>query len=179
MQVLDQAVAATGLSPQQIAKYGCGVGVVLCMLGLGQIYITCMLGVIYPVIMSFIALESKGAADDKQWLTYWVVFGLFNIVDQFASFILHYIPFYHFLKLCFLVFLYLPQVKGATMVYDALILPNFASIDSKVGNMESALHNTSTSAVNASKDKLNDAANAVKGKAADAVNAGKAKIGMN
>ena len=137
------------------------------MLGMGQIYITCMLGVIYPVVMSFLALESKGHEDDKQWLTYWVVFGLFNIVDQFASIILHYIPFYHFLKLCFLVFLYLPQVKGATLVYNALILPNFEEIDAKVGNMESALSDTTNNAVNASKDKLNEV-----------VDAGKTKLGM-
>merc|ERR1712160_209466 len=118
-----------------------------------------MLGVIYPVVMSFLALESKGHEDDKQWLTYWVVFGLFNIVDQFASIILHYIPFYHFLKL--------PQVKGATLVYNALILPNFEEIDAKVGNMESALSDTTNNAVNASKDKLNEV-----------VDAGKTKLGM-
>ena len=138
-----------------------------------------MLGVIYPVVMSFLALESKTAEDDKQWLTYWVIFGLFNIVDQFAGFILHYIPFYHFLKLCFLVFLYLPGVMGACKVYDAVILPNFESIDSKVGNMESALADGTTSAVNASKDKLGE----MKGKAADAVtaakDAAKAKVGLN
>jgi len=120
-----------GLTHQQIAKYALGTGVVLCMLGLYQIYITCMLGVIYPEVMSFLTLSVKGSWDKKQWLSYWVVFGLFTLIDQFASTLLHYIPFYHFLKLCFLVFLYLPQVKGATLVNNALILPNPAKVQAK------------------------------------------------
>jgi receptor expression-enhancing protein 5/6 len=88
------------------------------MLGIGASYITCLIGVAYPAFMSFLALESGQESETTQWLTYWVVFGLFNIVDQFAGFILHFIPFYYFLKLGFLVFLFHPSFKGATYVYE-------------------------------------------------------------
>ena len=67
-------------------------GIVCVMLGIGATYITVAIGVAYPCFMSFIALESDGGEDDKQWLTYWVVFGLLNIVDHFAGFILAFIP---------------------------------------------------------------------------------------
>jgi receptor expression-enhancing protein 5/6 len=60
------------------------------------------LGVAYPVFMSFNALESNGLGDDLQWLTYWVVFGLFNMIDQFAGFVLYFILFYYVLKLAVL-----------------------------------------------------------------------------
>ena len=73
--------------------------------------------------MSFLALESEGLEDDKQWLTYWVCFGAFNIVDQFAGIILQFIPFYYFLKLGFLVYLFHPSIMGATAVYNNWIKP--------------------------------------------------------
>ena len=75
----------------------------------------------YPAYCSIKALESGSKADDTKWLTYWVVFGAFNIIDHFAGFILHFIPFYYVLKLAFLVFLFHPKTKGATWVYDSYL----------------------------------------------------------
>ena len=89
--------------------------------GFGSTYITCLLGVAYPAFMSFLALESDSENDDRQWLTYWVVFGFLNILDQYVGFILHFIPFYYVLKLAFLVFLFHPKTKGATWVYDSYL----------------------------------------------------------
>jgi receptor expression-enhancing protein 5/6 len=128
----------TGLSDSQIAKYGLALGVLFVMFGVGASYITCLLGVAYPAFMSFLALESNDEEDSTQWLTYWVVFGIFNIVDQFAGFILHFIPFYYFLKLAFLVFLFHPQFKGATYVYKNYIREAIKPID-KMADEASAL----------------------------------------
>jgi len=35
------------------------------MFGVGQVYITNLIGVAYPAFMSFLALESEGLDDDK------------------------------------------------------------------------------------------------------------------
>ena len=129
---MEQVAALTGLTPAQISKYGLGLGIVLVMLGIGSTYITTLLGVAYPVFMSFLALQSSGKDDDKQWLTYWVVFGLFNLLDQFAGFILTFIPFYFFLKLCFLVWLFHPATLGALTVYNAYILPNMKQYEKHI-----------------------------------------------
>lgn len=75
--------------------------------------------------MSFKALESEDPGDDKQWLTYWVCYGCFSIVDQFAGIILQFIPFYYFLKVGFMIYLMHPGTNGATMVYDTYINPLF------------------------------------------------------
>ena len=133
---MEKVAQMTGLTPGQISRYGLIAGIVLVMLGIGNTYITCLLGVAYPVFMSFLALESKGADDDKQWLTYWVVFGIFNIIDQFAGFILTFIPFYFFLKLIFLVWLFHPASQGATTIYNTYILPNMKQYEKHIIKLE-------------------------------------------
>ena len=105
------------------SKYGLLLGVAAVFLGIGQTYITVALGVAYPAFMSFLALETVERDDDKQWLTYWVIFGLFNIVDQWSGFILRFIPFYFVIKLCFLVWLFHPSTLGATIIYNTYVLP--------------------------------------------------------
>ena len=61
--------------------------------------------------------------DDKVWLTYWVVYGLFSIVDEFSGFILNIIPFYYFAKVCFLIWLYNPATQGAKVIYKTFCKP--------------------------------------------------------
>ena len=100
------------------------------MFGLGGNGIVTAIGVVYPTLCSFLALDPKAEkGEDKQWLTYWVIFGLFNIADYFTGFILSWIPFYYFLKLMFLVFLMHPYSKGATKVFEWFIKPNLGQID--------------------------------------------------
>jgi len=73
--------------------------------------------------MSFKALETSGSGDDKQWLTYWVVYSLFTVLDTFIGFTLSFIPFYYFIKLAFFVYLFHPQTLGASVIYDKVIQP--------------------------------------------------------
>jgi receptor expression-enhancing protein 5/6 len=37
------------------------------------------------------AIESVGSADDTQWLTYWVVFSFFNVVEYWSRTILYWL----------------------------------------------------------------------------------------
>ena len=136
---LDQIAATVGMTVPQLTRYAMYAGVACVMLGIGSTYITVAIGVAYPVFMSFIALESEGGEDDKQWLTYWVVFGILNIVDQMSGFILSFIPFYFFLKLCFLIFLMHPTTKGATVVYNTYILPTMSEMEGHISKVEQAV----------------------------------------
>ena len=136
---MEKVAELTGMEVGQLSRYALIGGIVLCMFGIADSYITCVLGVAYPVFMTFLALESKGTDDDKQWLTYWVVFGLFNIIDQFAGFVLHWIPFYYFLKLCFLVYLFHPSTKGATTVYNFWVLPYLSEYNKTLDDAQKKL----------------------------------------
>ena len=136
MDIVKQIAGATGVPIKQLMQYGLIGGVLFVMFGVGQSYITNVLGVAYPAFMSFVALESEGTEDDKQWLTYWVCFGAFNIVDQFAGIILQFIPFYYFLKLGFLVYLFHPTTMGATTVYNNVLLPHMKEYEDKIKEVE-------------------------------------------
>ena len=48
----------------------------------------------YPAYCSIQALESKKTGDDTQWLTYWVVFAAFSVLEYFADFIAGWVGFY-------------------------------------------------------------------------------------
>ena len=117
-EVFDIVEGATGLKKPQILQYGLVASVLLVMLGVGQNFITTMLGVCYPAFASFVALETEDKNDDKQWLTYWVCFGFFQIVDCFGGIILSFIPFYFFLKVGFMVWLFHPKTMGALWLYN-------------------------------------------------------------
>ena len=55
----------SGIPVKQLANYLCFGSVICVMLGIGQQYITQLIGVAYPAFMSFMALESEGMEDDK------------------------------------------------------------------------------------------------------------------
>lgn len=137
-EVFAQLEGITGLNKPQLINYSMYGGVTLVMLGVGQVYITTMIGVLYPAFMSFVALETEDTEDDKLWLTYWVVYGAFQIVDQFAGFILALIPFYFFLKLLLMVYMFHPTTQGAKWVYDN-ILQKY--VKTYRGQVEEAINN--------------------------------------
>lgn len=44
------------------------------------------------------AIESNVKEDDTQWLTYWVVYGLFSVLEAFSDIFLSWFPFYYVSK---------------------------------------------------------------------------------
>jgi receptor expression-enhancing protein 5/6 len=84
-----------------------------------------LVGFVYPAIQSFRAIESENKEDDTQWLTYWVIYAVFNIVETFVEVILFWFPFYYSIKFGFLIWLFLPNVRGAQYLYTHAILPFF------------------------------------------------------
>ena len=62
---MDTITEATGITSQQI-KNGALLAFLGCiMLGVGENFVTILIGVAYPCLMSFLALESEGIDDDK------------------------------------------------------------------------------------------------------------------
>ena len=132
MEVIANAL---GVSVDKLSKYALYTGIICVMLGIGDQYITTAIAVAYPCFMSFLALESEGADDDKQWLTYWVVFAFVSIIENVFGFISDIIPAYFALKVAFFIWLYHPKFMGAGVVYTQgikpFVLPYLSNFSSK------------------------------------------------
>eukprot|EP01135_Chromosphaera_perkinsii_P003822 Nk52_evm15s256 gene=Nk52_evmTU15s256 len=114
---------------------GTGAAVLLSMLyGICANLIVNLVGFIYPAYASFKALETKRKDDDVQWLTYWVVFAAFSIVDYFVGFFLSWTGVYYPFKVVFLLWCYLPQTMGAMLLYEKFIRPFLVKNERKIDN---------------------------------------------
>jgi receptor expression-enhancing protein 5/6 len=130
---LHEPNAVTNVLAQMEAKTGVRrlviVGVVVAIQALYLIFgnsaeLVCnSIGFLYPAYMSMKAIETHHPEDDTQWLTYWVVFAVFNIIEFFSDTITAYIPVYWLAKCIFLLYLYLPTTMGAQFIYHRFIQP--------------------------------------------------------
>lgn len=55
-------------------------------------------GFLYPAYASIHAIETKQKDDDTKWLTYWVVFAIFSLMEFFADLIVGWFPLYWLIK---------------------------------------------------------------------------------
>ncbi|CDW77174.1 UNKNOWN [Stylonychia lemnae] len=111
----------TKLPPSYIILGSLIASCLVLMLEIAESLISRLVGVVYPGIKSLYAIESADKADDKQWLTYWLIYAFFLVIDEYAGFILTYFPFYYFAKVCFLIWLFNPVTQGAQKIYEVLI----------------------------------------------------------
>uniref|UniRef100_A0A7S1V0B5 Receptor expression-enhancing protein n=1 Tax=Grammatophora oceanica TaxID=210454 RepID=A0A7S1V0B5_9STRA len=119
---LKEVEEKTGYSKVFFFLAGVLVMFVLLLLVGGFKLIADLSAFVYPAYMSFKAIDSK-EMDDTQWLTYWVVFSAFSIIEQVAGFLTSFIPFYYFIKTAFMIWLYHPKFLGAQLIYKDAIRP--------------------------------------------------------
>lgn len=102
--------------------------------------ITNFVGFVYPAYASIAAIESVGKEDDTQWLTYWVVFAFFCVIENFSDYILYWVPFYYAIKVTFLAWCMIPKYQGAKIVYNSVIKPIFDKHESAIDAALNALN---------------------------------------
>jgi len=113
----------TGIKKLYIAA-GLSLAVTIFILfGFGAGLLCNFVGFVYPAYASFKSLESQNTNDDRLWLTYWVVYSCFCLIEGFLEYVLFWVPFYYPIKLAFLFFLFLPQTKGAMQLYEKFLRP--------------------------------------------------------
>lgn len=80
-------------------------------------------GVLYPAYASFKAVRRKSHRDYTKWMMYWIVFALFQAVETFTDTFLPWLPFYHELKILFVLWLVLPITEGSKQMYRLIVHP--------------------------------------------------------
>jgi receptor expression-enhancing protein 5/6 len=114
----------TKVEPGYFLGGGILISALIILITMGGTILSAVITVVYPGFKSIKALETKDTDDDdKIWLTYWCVFGISTLVDEFAFILLSFIPFYFYIKLAFFVWLMAPQTQGATIIYKSVLRP--------------------------------------------------------
>ncbi|KAL4326191.1 hypothetical protein GQ457_11G029060 [Hibiscus cannabinus] len=76
---------------------------------------------LYPLYASVIAIETPGKEDDEQWLAYWILYSLLTLTEMVLQSVLEWIPIWYTAKLLFMVWLVLPQFRGAAFIYNRFV----------------------------------------------------------
>ncbi|KAA8643099.1 hypothetical protein EYZ11_004990 [Aspergillus tanneri] len=79
-------------------------------------------GFLIPGYYSLNALFTTGTADDTQWLTYWVVYALFTVIESAIN-APYWFPFYYLFKFALILWMSLPQTNGAQVVFHSFLQP--------------------------------------------------------
>ena len=146
-------VDKTGIQGKYI-MIALGVSLLFTIIGFLDKYITCLVGILLPTFFSIKAIESKEKDDDKLWLTYWTIYAIFSFLDLFTGWILKIIPFYFIIKLVFLVWCFMPNTKGAVIIYDKIIKP---LIVNKLMEKTKKAEELAKNEINKNKEKISEA----------------------
>ena len=90
---------------------------VLILKGIFSIYITNFVCIFYPIYLTLYNIELENNDINNKWISYWIIFAIFSLVDNFERFI----PYYLFLKYNFLVWCFFPNCDGSVFIYNRLL----------------------------------------------------------
>jgi len=145
MSTQDKAQQYLGQLDRELSKYPAlnnlektsGVPKAYAAIGVGALYffliifnlggqlLTNFAGFVIPGYYSLAALFTANKEDDTQWLTYWVVFSFFTVLESFVQ-VVHWFPFYYVFKFVLVLWMALPQTGGAQIIFRSLLQPLFA-----------------------------------------------------
>eukprot|EP00271_Cylindrocystis_brebissonii_P018697 TRINITY_DN5420_c0_g2_i1.p1 TRINITY_DN5420_c0_g2~~TRINITY_DN5420_c0_g2_i1.p1 ORF type:complete len:136 (+),score=15.71 TRINITY_DN5420_c0_g2_i1:152-559(+) len=90
-----------------------------------------LLTIAFPAMASFEALERRDNEDQQQWLTYWVLYSVMQVLEMYGGPVIAWIPLFSWLKLAFLGWLAFPQTRGAQYLFTNFIRPHGQKVRTK------------------------------------------------
>merc|ERR1711998_57303 len=117
-----------------ILVWASGIVAVGCVLmGWGVNLASTLIGFLYPCYASIKALDSQDPAVSRKWLTYWIAYGCFNVLECCADYVLYWLPFYNAIKIGFLLFLMMERFQGSTLIVTKAIQPALSMGEEAIG----------------------------------------------
>jgi len=107
--------------------------------GVGAQFVTNLVGFVYPLYESYRSLHAASSASavhsQPQWLTYWVIYALFSLIESLTDFFLLWIPLYPLVKVAFLVWCFYPTTHGAEQIYHKVVEPVLARFEGRIDSV--------------------------------------------
>lgn len=117
-----------------ILVWASGIVAVGCILmGWGVSLASTLIGFLYPCYASVKALDSEDPALSRKWLTYWIAYGCFTVLECCADYVLYWLPFYNPMKIGFLLFLMMDRFQGSNLVVTKAIQPAVSMGEEAIG----------------------------------------------
>eukprot|EP00468_Gymnochlora_sp_CCMP2014_P009600 CAMPEP_0167759072 /NCGR_PEP_ID=MMETSP0110_2-20121227/10819_1 /TAXON_ID=629695 /ORGANISM="Gymnochlora sp., Strain CCMP2014" /LENGTH=164 /DNA_ID=CAMNT_0007645415 /DNA_START=51 /DNA_END=545 /DNA_ORIENTATION=+ len=89
--------------------------IIMMMIGFNAIVnIVCFF---YPAYAALMSLKTEEKDPKEQWLMYFMIFGLFHVLESFYPDLLTEVTFYVLFKFMVLLWCFLPQSTGAKKIY--------------------------------------------------------------
>lgn len=122
----ERAEKITGVKRTYLAQALIGMLSLYLIVGKAAQFVCNLIGFVFPAYKSLVALETGNKDDDTKWLTYWVVFAAFSVVEFFSDSLMNWFPFYWLTKVAFLLWCSadVPN-NGSAMLYNRFIRPFF------------------------------------------------------
>ena len=153
---LKDAADKAQVNPGLILGAFLSVVFLVLMLFKGMLVIGITMTVLYPALHSVRAIESPDEQDDKRWLSYWMIFGLLNVLETFFGFIFWIIPYWSWLRLGLFVWLLLPNFDGALWIYMNVFKPFLGAHKDLIQHWISKVQNVATDAAAEAKKQASD-----------------------
>jgi len=117
----------------------------LIFFNIGGEFLVNFAGFLVPGYYSLEALFSASKVDDTQWLTYWVVYAFFTVIESLINAV-YWFPFYYVFKFVLILWMALPQTGGAQIIFRSFVQPVFSRFFSQSGSTAADLRAKADSA---------------------------------
>ncbi|CAK9044395.1 unnamed protein product [Durusdinium trenchii] len=112
-----------GIQPLAVAAAGLLWVLLFVLWGFMGELVCKVVGNLYPLYASFRALEDGDHDEVSSWLTYWITFAAFTLLEGVSIKLMSWLPLYYVMRLAMIVWLFLPATRGAQALYTWGLAP--------------------------------------------------------
>lgn len=101
----------------------------------GTMWVAFAVGFLYPAYVTFkLVGENTDEKDEEStfWLKYWLVYGIFYVIETVLIEALRMIPHYYLLKIAMLAWLIHPETQGASVIYEKIVRAVLKKCEGKI-----------------------------------------------
>ena len=102
-----------------------GISFFLFLINHFQLLFSYFITLVIPIYLSMKDYFSNDEDFFKTWVSYYIIFIVFFILDIFHKIIIKFFPLYFFIRTFILIFLYHPLYKGSLTFYDDIVIEIF------------------------------------------------------